>query len=627
MGDDHRRREVARMKKIGFKFAIVVAVMAALAIAGMGYQNTNLNKVSKQSQSILAEEVDSMTTIYELQQKYLTVYRLLFSHVNVNLKNVMEEYETEAMANLAEMKELRDKYKATLSEDDTEAIEAFSVVEARLDTFATSVEKALAASKSGDKEQANLVILNEINMLNDSIVMNFSKLLTFTQGEFVAGKEAIDSTVTTASSMTIVVVAVILVVSVVVMVFSYLLIVVPIKKVTKSLNGIITDIKEERGDLTKRVPVTTKDEISILANGINQFIEILQELIGNIVASCEEIAVRQTEVMENVEKANSGAEDTSSVMEQLAAGMEEVSATVTTETESTRDAEGSVGQIAEKVDGGARFSEEIKQRAQKMQDQTRESRQRAQDMMETIDAQVTASIEDSKQIEQIKSLTGDILSIAGQTNLLALNASIEAARAGEAGRGFAVVADEIRNLADNSKNTANNIQEISERVVAAVEQLAANAKNLVDFMNTRVMGDYEQMEQTGVQYYQDSATVDTLMDEINERTMGLREVMQALATANEDIANTVSESTEGITSVVGNTMDLANDMRAISDNLEQVSEVMNALQKQVVHFKVKDDSAEEIVLKETVPVETEIQEISADELMIPGEELVSESEE
>ena len=620
------------MKKIGFKFAIVVLLMAVIGIGGLAYQNASLSKVSEQSQNLLSEEVDNMTTIYQLQEKYLTVYRLLYSHVNADLKNVMEKNETQVAENLSQMTALREEYRASLGADDAEAAEAFANVETKLDAFAASVEKIMAASKSGDKEGANLLILNEINMLNDSIILNMSKLLTHTQDEFTVGKENVDATVATASSMTVVVIVVILVVSLIVLVVSYMIIVVPINKVAKALNGIIKDIQEDRADLTKRVPVTTKDEISILAKGINQFIEILQAIITNIMASCEEIRARQEEVMVSVEKANSGAEDTSSVMEQLAAGMQEVSATVTTETESTRDAEGSVGQIAEKVDGGAQFSEEIKQRAQKMQEQTKESRQKAQDMMETIDAQVTASIEDSKQIEQIKSLTGDILSIAGQTNLLALNASIEAARAGEAGRGFAVVADEIRNLADNSKNIANNIQEISERVVAAVVQLADNAKNLVDFMNTQVMGDYEQMEQTGVQYYQDSATVDTLMDEINEKTMGLREVMQALATANEDIANTVSESTEGITSVVGNTMDLANDMRSISDGLEQVADVMNTLQRQVAHFKVKSDDVdvvdasvtEESIVQEEVLVE---EEVSADSFLVPEEELVSEIEE
>ena len=618
------------MKKIGFKFAAVVLLMALIGIVGLSVQNTNISKVADKSEELLTVEVDNMTTVYELQEKYVTIYRLLYGHVNADLKNVKEQYSTEIAENVAEMNALREEYRGCLTASDAEASETFANLEKRLDAFVASADKVLTASMASDTEGANLIILNEINMQNDSIILNLSKLLTYTQEGFETGKADMEATVASASSMTTVVIIVIVIVSLVVLVISYLIIVVPINKVAKSLNAIIKDIQENRGDLTKRVPVTTKDEISILAKGINQFMDILQELISNIMVSCEEISMRQEEVMFSVEKANAGADDTSSVMEQLAAGMQEVSATIMTETESTRDAEGSVGQIAEKVDGGAKFSEEIKKRAQAMQEQTRESRRKAQDMMEAIDAQMKASIEESKQIDQIKSLTGDILSIAGQTNLLALNASIEAARAGEAGKGFAVVADEIRNLADNSKNTANNIQEISEQVVAAVEQLADNAKGLVEFMNTQVMVDYEQMEQTGAQYYQDSATVDSLMDDINEKTGELREVMQTLATANEDISNTVQESTDGITSVVGNTADLAEDMRAIGRNLEQVAGVMNTLQGQVSHFKVSEDGAAPVAASEPSFVTEEVEEIiqadevSADEFLIPEEELVEE---
>lgn len=76
------------------------------------------------------------------------------------------------------------------------------------------------------------------------------------------------------------------------------------------------------------------------------------------------------------------------------------------------------------------------------------------------------AIENSRSVEEVNALTDEILNISSQTNLLALNASIEAARAGEAGKGFAVVADEIRVLADSSRETAGNIQQINAKVVA-----------------------------------------------------------------------------------------------------------------------------------------------------------------
>lgn len=115
-----------------------------------------------------------------------------------------------------------------------------------------------------------------------------------------------------------------------------------------------------------------------------------------------------------------------------------------------------------------------------------DSKAESKKIADTLREGLQASVENSRSVDAIQQLTDDILAISSQTNLLALNASIEAARAGEAGKGFAVVADEIRQLAYNSRNTANSIQEISSQVMMAVKNLADASEKLLTFVDTDV---------------------------------------------------------------------------------------------------------------------------------------------
>lgn len=156
-----------------------------------------------------------------------------------------------------------------------------------------------------------------------------------------------------------------------------------------------------------------------------------------------------------LQRPSDNANDISAIMEELSATMEEVSATTNSVSENTTAAEGKVQKMADQTKVMSQYAQDMKKRATELEHTATENMNSTNEMIGEITTEMNQALENSKSVEKVAQLTADILSISSQTNLLALNASIEAARAGEAGKGFAVVADEIRQLADSSRETAN----------------------------------------------------------------------------------------------------------------------------------------------------------------------------
>ena len=173
------------------------------------------------------------------------------------------------------------------------------------------------------------------------------------------------------------------------------------------------------------------------------------------------------------------------------------------------------------------------------------------------------ALEESRSVEKIKQLTGEILDITSQTNLLSLNASIEAARAGEAGKGFAVVADEIRALADSSANTANNIQNISNLVISAVEKLAGNAETMLQFVDEKVLQDYDEFVVVVEKYEHDADSMNNLIGDFSKNTGEIRDTISAMTTGLNDISVAVDESAKGVTNVAESAVSLVASMAQI----------------------------------------------------------------
>lgn len=341
----------------------------------------------------------------------------------------------------------------------------------------------------------------------------------------------------------------------------------PIIATNKDIRDIIDGIDNGEGDLTKRVRVISNDEIADLGNGINLFMDKLQEILKLIIENTNYMENVVAEVDGSVVKSNDSASDLSAMTEELSATMQDVGLSVNTINDNADDMLKDVEIIATKSDDINQFSKEMKANAEKIESDARYNMVQTGEKVGNILDVLNKAIEDSKSVDQVNNLTNDILNISSQTNLLALNASIEAARAGEAGKGFAVVADEIRQLADSSRETANKIQSINSVVVAAVNNLSDNANNLVSYLQQTILPEFQTFVDGGVKYKENASYIENAMDEFVEKTDVLKKNMDEIAHSISTITTVVDEGAAGVNNAAISTQNLVEDIVNISNKM------------------------------------------------------------
>lgn len=359
----------------------------------------------------------------------------------------------------------------------------------------------------------------------------------------------------------------------------------PAKNASGHLTKIIHKIENNEGDLTERINVKTQDEVGQLVRGVNSFIDQLQKIMQKIQVESTNMNELVNNITNGINDSNENASSISATMEQLSASMQEVAATLENINMGTQEvSEASIG-LRSKAESGANFVAEIKDRAQTIRTSAITSKTNTNDMLSNIRHLLEQAIENSRSVNKINELTGEILDITSQTNLLALNASIEAARAGDAGKGFAVVAEEIRVLADNSSDTANNIQDISLLVNQAVSELSKTANEMLDFIDTTVLKDYDNLVDIANQYHKDADDIDDILKEFYASAQSLSDVMAQMTEGIDGINIAVDESAQGITVAAQNTGQLVEALGIIKDEADTNKQISNQLQSEVKKFK------------------------------------------
>lgn len=310
----------------------------------------------------------------------------------------------------------------------------------------------------------------------------------------------------------------------------------------------------------------------------------IKNILHTIHGSSERINDVAEEVLKRTRTSNESAMDLSALAEELSATIQEVSNNAFLINDNAEGIKKNVNDMAEECSNITKYSAEMKARAEEMEKSAQTTMEGTSTKVADILEVLTKSIEESKCVDEVNSLTNEILQIAFTTNLIALNASIEAARAGKAGKGFAVVAEQVRQLADSSSKTANRIQEMNGIVTSAVYNLSENAKNLVDYMNESILTEFQAFVHSGSQYKTDAAYIEHAMDEFNDKTARLRTSMTEIAESIGTITKSIDEGASGIAGVADSTQNLVENMADITERMDINLETAGELKKETVVF-------------------------------------------
>ena len=587
-GKRQRKKENAGKRKrgvgIGIKIMGLLLLLAITAISCVGVLVWTLQSVIGMSDQIVSEQVAEQEKISTLSRQFTYINSQVLTHVMTTNSVTMDTLSEKILQDITDMEQQIEEFGALLSEGD-ERKEALDSASAELAKYRKTVESLLVTSAE-NKTQAYVSATSNLPMFNEHIENYMNRMLEITAQEMEQAQGQMEQSAARVPGIISVASIALLVVVIVIMLGLRLWVIGPVKKATKQVDELVEGIRCNKGDITKRIHVGSRDEVGRLAIAINDLVAQMQIIIRAITEGCGQMEEKQADIISNVEKVNATADHTMRNLGVMSRGMQLVTGAIEGVQQDTGVLDHTVENMLEVAQNGRNYAADIKEKAGKMKVTAVESKQEATLVMKEIDTAMTESIANSRQIHKITELTEEILGIAGTTNLLALNASIEAARAGEAGRGFAVVAEEIRKLADSSRESANNIQEISNRVVESVEELSENATRLLEFMNTRVMKDYDALEDTGSNYHEAADHVDEMMNEFGQKIDELLSVLQNVNTANTQMEATVGDSTEKLSVVEKNNQGLQQEMKDISYAVEELAASAGQLKESIRCFTV-----------------------------------------
>lgn len=578
----NNKPKVKGKKKLSTKLILIpVFVVGFVSVISSGLSLKNLSKVNDAASQIVDTSMVGTEMLNDIEMETVNIHTLALAHIISTDLSSMIDIVSEVRNHEEKLKQLLDDYNPYVT---LETKRNYRIICENYTSLVKECGNVMAYSAAGKNEEAYKTANGSIAKYSNNIEKAISSMREHVNSVTQEERKRLESTYR-ASVVTCTFTIAISIIALLFVVFAVVTMVIkPLLRTQKEINGIIVNIDNKKGDLTQRVTPINNAEVDAVGKGINVFMTKLQAIFKAVVTNSARMERVVDDVRQSVQTSNSSVSDLSALTEELSATMQDISENASVINTNTDNVAKEVELIAEKTDELTGYTKDMKAHAQSMESVARTNMESTDRKVSEILEVLQKAIEDSNSVKQVNSLTNDILNIASQTNLLALNASIEAARAGEAGRGFAVVASEISQLAAASQEAANNIQRINAVVTNSVTNLSDNANGLVSYINDSILPEFERFVESGVEYNDKASFIEGTMTDFKEKTDSLKQSMLEISSSINTISHAINEGVNGVVSAADSTQLIVEDMDNISHKMDENYEIADSLKKETSIF-------------------------------------------